>query len=241
MRLISELYPDRLTRFYSNIAYASELLEDRTLAMPCVNLFNDPFDPTLEINIELRTFDEFSAWLEQKEHNVLTALSSEDLEKLWYFCIEVRLEALDHIRDYIYENAYAASFCSTYNGIIPRNNLYMWGHYANGHRGIAVEFDKEALRKFGAIYEIFYTDRLPTISAKELYDFLVRIYKSQSLSEISKMSKEERLSNMILANKILLKINSGPGGENIQPEKEQFTLNINAQPVSTYNIGAVVD
>jgi Protein of unknown function (DUF2971) len=28
-------------------------------------------------------------------------------------------------------------------GFHPRDNLYMWGHYGNGHRGIAIEFDTE--------------------------------------------------------------------------------------------------
>lgn len=26
-------------------------------------------------------------------------------------------------------------------GFHPKDNLYMWGHYGNGHRGVAIEFD----------------------------------------------------------------------------------------------------
>ena len=28
-------------------------------------------------------------------------------------------------------------------GFHPKDNLYMWGHYGNGHRGLAIEFDTE--------------------------------------------------------------------------------------------------
>ena len=31
------------------------------------------------------------------------------------------------------------------DGFHPRSNLYMWGHYGNGHRGVALEFDTEVL------------------------------------------------------------------------------------------------
>ncbi len=36
---------------------------------------------------------------------------------------------------------YVFSTTAVYHSVHPRDNLYMWGHYANGHRGVAIEFN----------------------------------------------------------------------------------------------------
>jgi len=67
----------------------------------------------------------------------------------------------------------------------PKDNLYMWGHYGNGHRGIAIEFDTSLLtgsvlkqqEKLGGITvdvnapwsNIKYQDELPEITCEHIY------------------------------------------------------------------------
>lgn len=50
----------------------------------------------------------------------------------------------------------------------PNDDILLWSHYADGHRGIALEFDEEGLRKWiddlnGWLKPIDYTDNKPTI------------------------------------------------------------------------------
>ena len=33
----------------------------------------------------------------------------------------------------------------------PKESIYMWGHYGNGHRGIAIEFDRQRLGQWSSI------------------------------------------------------------------------------------------
>jgi len=43
------------------------------------------------------------------------------------------------------DTAFVLSTSAAHSGLHPKDNLYMWGHYANGHRGLAIEFDTQAL------------------------------------------------------------------------------------------------
>src|SRR5258708_13895498 len=43
------------------------------------------------------------------------------------------------------ETAFVLSTSAADSDRHPKDNLYMWGHYANGHRGLAIEFDTQAL------------------------------------------------------------------------------------------------
>lgn len=71
----------------------------------------------------------------------------------------------------------------------PKDNLYMWSHYGNGHRGVAIEFDTTLLSKAvlerhkmlgGAevrINEIFfkinYLNEIPKITCENIFNFVI--------------------------------------------------------------------
>jgi hypothetical protein len=51
-------------------------------------------------------------------------------------------ELKDHL-DALRKHTFMLSTSAPLAGLHPKDNLYMWGHYGNGHRGIAIEFDTE--------------------------------------------------------------------------------------------------
>lgn len=116
---MSENDPESLFRFIGNIEFAKQFLGEKKLAMPHASKLNDPFDPPLYIHGDKAWQDAVSNWERSEE--------------------EMRNKAL--------ENLYIASFCSKTAQHDPIDNLYMWGHYADGHRGVAIEFNFKLLKQ----------------------------------------------------------------------------------------------
>jgi hypothetical protein len=57
----------------------------------------------------------------------------------WGTTVRALKEYLDALR----KHTFMLSTSAPLAGFHPKDNLYMWGHYGNGHRGIAIEFDTE--------------------------------------------------------------------------------------------------
>jgi len=66
-------------------------------------------------------------------------------------------------------------------------NLVMWGHYANNHKGIVVEFDKNhsffsnstELELLHKLKQVIYADTRPTVSSDEWYSEKIFLTKSK--------------------------------------------------------------
>src|SRR5205823_2120335 len=70
----------------------------------------------------------------------------------------------------------------------PKDNLYMWGHYGSGHRGLAIEFDTAALASAALDHhsshggapliaerpwiQIDYAESFRSISAEDVFEFM---------------------------------------------------------------------
>ncbi len=100
----------------------------------------------------------------------------------------------------------------------PRDNLYMWGHYGNGHRGVAIEFNTteiaqpiieeynerhaEKLTVQSAWTRIDYERKLPVITCSMFLDFLkaehckeTRLTKLHKYYDIISQTKSLNWSN----------------------------------------------
>ncbi len=55
----------------------------------------------------------------------------------WAEAINSLQSHMKHMKD----TTFVFSCCAVSREHDPKNNLYMWGHYRNGHRGVAIEFD----------------------------------------------------------------------------------------------------
>lgn len=107
---------ESLIRFYSNIEYALQCIETNEIALPHASTFNDPFDPNL--NIYLKN----SRILPQEEINNLR-------------------NTFKNIKETVCQNLFIACFSDFEITNHPNDHLYMWGHYGNGHRGVAIKFN----------------------------------------------------------------------------------------------------
>ena len=107
--------PKTLVRFYSNPEWAIDCLEDKEIAAPRASLLNDPFDPDLFILTDCPEYIENFSSVEKS------------------------------LRKEISDGTFLASFSAPDKNLHPKDNQYLWAHYANGHRGVALEFDFDLL------------------------------------------------------------------------------------------------
>ena len=115
------------------------------------------------------------------------------------------------------------STCAVREGSHPRDNLYMWGHYGNGHRGVAIEFNTNALTESfnkqddpnnkSPWWGMEYEREIPRIKCEDIIEFVLNaqpntenleaygpnlyaiiIQKLHSKSEVWKSEDEWRLA-----------------------------------------------
>ena len=177
--------PANATRFYGNANFALDVVVNRKIAFIHTSLLNDPFDPYGFFETD---FGENYARLIQhvKEHHPadlgwfrthVTAVS-------WITTVKELRTYLEKVR----RTTFILSTSVASPDLHPKDNLYMWGHYGNGHRGVAIEFDTGALANAvlaqheavngkpfeeGVVWApMEYTRSFSPISAEDVYDFM---------------------------------------------------------------------
>lgn len=132
-----------LYRFYGNPEYAFDVLKNKRIALVRPALFNDPFDPSFEFLtecngsrdkflyfVEKNHFTEFNQWIQ-------SALTLAEWKRM--------LDIFENTLRSVKNNAFFCSFSKGESYQHIEKNHYMWGHYANGFRGVCFEFNEKEL------------------------------------------------------------------------------------------------
>lgn len=97
--------------------------------------------------------------------------------KNWMYSVNNLKKYFNSLR----EQTYVFSTVRVEANIHPKDNLYMWGHYAYGHRGIAIEFDPvEIASKFIEDYNTQHVDKI------RIEDVWIKVDYEDDLSPITK-------------------------------------------------------
>jgi len=172
--------PQYVLRFYANTNYALECIALKQITFLHVDKLNDPFDPVLDYVTDFN--DNYAAFLSHvlKHHSSQLESIKERLpEQKWKDTVAGWLNLASAIR----AKMFLFSACAVRVENHPRDNLYMWGHYGNGHRGIAIEFNTTALAKsvikqddLNSEYpwwEMEYAKEIPRINCEEIVEFIM--------------------------------------------------------------------
>lgn len=172
--------PQHVLRFYGKTDYALECIALKQITFLHFEKLNDPFDPVLDYGTDFN--DNYSSLLShvQNHHPAQLASFKEQFpEQNWNKVIASWSEMGNKIR----ETMCVFSTCEVIKGNHPCNNLYMWGHYGNGHRGVAIEFNTtvlgESLMKQGASdgqsswLKMNYTNEIPKIKCEGIIEFVM--------------------------------------------------------------------
>jgi len=134
------LAPATVTRFYGTVDYALDVIRTKQIAFVHVSLLNDPFDP----------YCFFETDFESKYQNLLRYVQQHHPKDMPWFRAQVTavswgktVREIKQYLDALRKHTFMLSTSAPLDGFHPKDNLYMWGHYGYGHRGIAIEFDTE--------------------------------------------------------------------------------------------------
>jgi hypothetical protein len=172
--------PQHVIRFYGNTDYALECIALKQITFVHVEQLNDPFDPVLDLITDFN--DNYAALLSHILINQSSQLASfkERLpEQNW----KDSVASLSNLASAIRATMFVFSTCAVREGSHPRNNLYMWGLYGNGHRGVAIEFNTTVLAdifmKQGAPnseprwWKMDYKKEIPKISCEDIIEWVM--------------------------------------------------------------------
>ncbi|MGL4571843.1 MAG: DUF2971 domain-containing protein [Clostridium sp.] len=154
MKIINDNKPKSLFKYKSvnkkNISYIVKMIEENELWVSNPREFNDPYDCYLEFDYE----------------KVLLAKSLE------MFGDKINLQdksKIDELVDKV-RNAYEKTFEDEVNKTAlaclceENNNVLMWSHYADNHKGICIEYEFDEIDKLGEVYPVIYTENISDLT-----------------------------------------------------------------------------
>jgi hypothetical protein len=161
--------PSSLVRFYGNPEHAINCIKSNKISFGSVDNFNDPFDPVREVYLE--DTDGFKNWVKNNKPQYSHKVKDHTAQ---HFINTANLTLKESIR-----NPYAISFSECNEKI--KHSMYMWSHYANGHKGVAIEFDFDLLRKKFTKFlcQMTYKESIKKISHNMLLDIFLKKEKNQ--------------------------------------------------------------
>jgi len=177
--------PPTVTRFYGTVDYALDLIRNKLIAFVHVSLLNDPFDPYCFFETDFAgKYPNLLRYVQRHHPKDMPWFRAQVTAQSWGETVRELKEYLDVLR----KHTFMLSTSGPQGGFHPKDNLYMWGHYGNGHRGIAVEFDTEKIAaavlkhhelENGAPLEertvwskVEYAQRFAPIAAADVFAFL---------------------------------------------------------------------
>jgi hypothetical protein len=189
--------PSTVTRFYGNVDYALEVLKNKVVAFVHVSLLNDPFDPYCFFETDFEaSYTNLLKYVRQHHPKHMPWFRAQVTPQSWGKTVRELRAHLDDYRKYTFMLSTSASLGDAH----PKDNLYMWGHYANGHRGLAIEFDTTKLAAAVIEYherenntslqdravwsKVEYATTFPPITAADVFEFL----KQQKERELRRTS-----------------------------------------------------
>lgn len=178
--------PACLTRFYSNIDFAKDVFQSESITLVRVKLMNDPFDPYFEFLTDFE--DRYSAILKWIGDNHGPGEVRWFKQRMPYQAWSNFLRDINRKNSNFKENTFILCASAPLGELEPAHNLYMWGHYCAGHRGVAIEFDAAAVAASMIEHQVkihpewekdrklwtrmIYRDVIDHLSAADLYEFL---------------------------------------------------------------------
>lgn len=134
--------PERVIRFYSNPQYALECIAFKQITFLHIDKLNDPFDPYCHFETDFNEdYQHLIDYVQQNHSGYLQVFKHILPKENWESAAEGTHEYFRKLRN----STFIFSTSGIGEGKHPKDNLHMWSHYGDGHRGVAIEFDTALL------------------------------------------------------------------------------------------------
>lgn len=199
--------PETLTRFYGTLDYAIDLLRNHEIALVHASKMNDPFDPYFEF---LNDFgDRYGAILNWIRDHRGDREVRQFKRAFPYSSWDVAVRGIREKNNVLRSSVFLFCASAPMDGYRPSQNLYMWGHYGSGHRGVAIEFNSTSVAASVRRHQIainsqfkaeirpwtpvLYKERLEKISAGDFYEFIMStertVHTTQLVRQLNTISR----------------------------------------------------
>lgn len=149
-------YPQYIYKYMGNLTYMEDLFKSGTLHFSRVSSFNDPFEFQSFIQIPDNVNDAIN-WI-----NKTSQISKNELRKL------PKSEILEMIHstteDALTETLSKVTVCCFSSNC---DNILMWSHYANCHKGICFKFDISLCPLLQTVKEVTYDLSMPQFQIED--------------------------------------------------------------------------
>jgi hypothetical protein len=189
--------PKTLYKYISwNNERSKRMLLQNCIYFTSASRFNDPFDCSLNVQYENITDKELIERIEDylkaeypdRDDSVIQAQSLELLNSKAHLAYEVMAYTRKRQTDMMYENFGIFALTEF------RDNILMWSHYADSHKGLCIGFDTNKLRKYFLKYsessicsispfKINYEENYPIIKFAPPYeDYFTKLLTTKSMA-----------------------------------------------------------
>jgi hypothetical protein len=134
--------PPHVTRFYGTVDYAIDVIKNMHIAYVHTSMLNYPFDPYCFFETDFGdSYQNLLKYVRANHSADMPWFRSQVTAQSWGGTVRDLKAYLQKLRAYMFMLSTSAATETLH----PKDNLYMWGHYGMGHRGVAIEFDTEKL------------------------------------------------------------------------------------------------
>lgn len=164
--------PIRIYKYQPYNIHSLANLKSRQIWFSKVASFNDPFERAYVIDQEIADDDWVSLYarLRDSEFRDQVPLTNDELDRRYMtdgminerFKQEVKEGALGPMAK---QGFALGGVCSLTE---KNDDILMWAHYADGHRGFCLEFDTSFV-PFNELYQVKYQDQIPTFNPIRLF------------------------------------------------------------------------
>src|ERR1700730_14100909 len=177
----------QVTRFYGTVCYAMDVIKNSQIAFVHCSKMNDPFAPYCFVRTDFGgSYQNLIAHVTKNHPLDMPWFGEHVTPQSW----ERTLEKLEAYLQSVKAAHFMLSTSAAHSGFHPKDNLYMWSHYADGHRGLAIEFNTRALtravlkhseaqnnppyRERDVWAKIEYAKTVSPITAEHVYEFVMQ-------------------------------------------------------------------
>ena len=158
--------PTRLYKYESGSTHSLTNLSDSKIWFSDPRTFNDPFDCALPVDMPELTDADCVATLDA----LANRFGESDVARFrGHSAADLKTRIARGLRTALEDGLRTVGGVSCFSEKV--DDILMWGHYANGHRGFCLEFETALDDTFELARPVRYTDRFPTVDIAEVIQF----------------------------------------------------------------------
>ncbi len=181
--------PATVVRFYGTVEFAFDVIRNGQIAFISPSSMNDPFDPYCFFETDFGdSYMNLFKYVKHKRPAAVPWFRSRVTARSWGKTVSEMKSYLERLK----ASMFILSTSAPSPELHPKDNLYMWGHYGSGHRGIAIEFDTN--RTSAAVLKHHESENIVPLEEQEVWAKIeyVNTFSPIAAADVFELLDQER-------------------------------------------------